>query len=506
MNRIPQLHPFIFAAYLPLFVFVNNYALVRLGDLSIALAAALSVAALVCAVCALCFRNSAKSAVLASYIVLVLCCFGDLTGLLQGLAMSRNINPQEAIDLKVFLQSTLSLFFVLLPLAFCKRLAGCEQRSVKLSQALNIVSSVLIVLALSGLIFVERDAGMKVSETSQVETPHAIAAAGGVRPDIYYIVLDGYAREDVLRDFLDYDNRPFVSLLERRGFSVVPTSTANYSWTYLSLASSLNFRYFDQKRELNIAALTRMIRKSEMSRILKGLGYRHLHICSTWTGTSRNEFADKELCGKGMLQNEYFRSLLEKSWFSVFEWLFLRDLAKAQKLSFAALKQVVSEPGPKFVFAHFMLPHHPYLFDRHGKVLRHVTVLNQFDFEKQLWADEQGYVEQLIYANKLMGEFLDTLSRRSRTKPIVVIQSDHGLTLVSASEQMRRKARFANFIAISLPTVEAALPADLSSVNVLRLILDKTFGTNLGYLPTRHFASAFARPFALDEISVSPSI
>jgi hypothetical protein len=53
----------------------------------------------------------------------------------------------------------------------------------------------------------------------------------GYNPDIYYIIVDGYARADVLREYYEFDNSEFLNGLEKRGFTVNDSSRANYYWT-----------------------------------------------------------------------------------------------------------------------------------------------------------------------------------------------------------------------------------------------------------------------------------
>ena len=65
------------------------------------------------------------------------------------------------------------------------------------------------------------------------------------RPDIYYIILDGYARHDVMQSHFGLDNTAFLEHLERQGFYVARRSTANYCQTPLCLSSSLNATYLD---------------------------------------------------------------------------------------------------------------------------------------------------------------------------------------------------------------------------------------------------------------------
>src|SRR5690606_4975773 len=62
-------------------------------------------------------------------------------------------------------------------------------------------------------------------------------------PDIALIILDGYARQDVLESMYGYDNQPFLDHLRDSGFDVADASVANYSITHLSLAALLNMSY-----------------------------------------------------------------------------------------------------------------------------------------------------------------------------------------------------------------------------------------------------------------------
>jgi hypothetical protein len=69
------------------------------------------------------------------------------------------------------------------------------------------------------------------------------------KPDIYYIILDGYARADVLSNLYGYDNSDFIKPLEQRGFNMASQSRSNYPRTLLSLASSLNMKYLEPVSE-----------------------------------------------------------------------------------------------------------------------------------------------------------------------------------------------------------------------------------------------------------------
>jgi len=68
------------------------------------------------------------------------------------------------------------------------------------------------------------------------------SAQKSMRPDVYYIILDAYGRQDSLMS-LGYDNSAFIHELEDIGFYVASCSRSNYPQTVVSLASSLNMGY-----------------------------------------------------------------------------------------------------------------------------------------------------------------------------------------------------------------------------------------------------------------------
>ena len=99
-------------------------------------------------------------------------------------------------------------------------------------------------------------------------------------PDIYYIILDGYARGDLLQELHQYDNTGFLSDLTDMGFYVAEDSRANYCWTLLSLASSLNATYLAGEAStggagtLDKGVPSEMINDSRAAALLRSLGYR----------------------------------------------------------------------------------------------------------------------------------------------------------------------------------------------------------------------------------------
>ncbi len=90
--------------------------------------------------------------------------------------------------------------------------------------------------------------------------------AEGIKPDVYYFVLDGYARSDFIKLRLNYDNTAFIEELEKRDFFVAGCSRANYNNTIIALTSTLNMQYFSSLEEL---ARSQGLSRSQVWRYLK---------------------------------------------------------------------------------------------------------------------------------------------------------------------------------------------------------------------------------------------
>jgi hypothetical protein len=404
----------------------------------------------------------------------------------------------------------LSALWTLLALTFawCLRQIAVEKLE-RIAPGLNLAGAMLLV-TLAGRFLISSDTGQSASSPTTGADSSVLAQPDA--PDIYYIILDGYARADVLREHYSLDN-VLVSDLRRRDFFVAPESSANYYWTFLSLASSLNMEYVESLLGADFDPTSRgrgrlyeAIRDNAAARFLKQRGYRFVHLRSTWGATLRNEHADQEIvCGRRWLQDEFLRTLIDSSWLRTTNAQVGTNLAECHVSQFAALSRQGAERGPKFVFAHFLLPHHPYLFDRDGNVLREATLSSQFEFQKKLWEDKHGYANQLLYVNQRVLATIDRILSESQRPPIIVLQSDHGPNLRdNLSLQQQKAVRFANLAAFHLPGAPAGLiPANVTPVNQFRHIFNHYFQSDFDILPVRRYYSEYGAPYMLEEDSDS---
>jgi hypothetical protein len=338
------------------------------------------------------------------------------------------------------------------------------------------------------------------------------ASGDKLPPDIYYIVLDAYTRQDILREVFDYDNSPFLDALTEMGFYVARCSQSNYAQTELSLASTFNLNYLDELGDGFVAGSTDrsglwpLLRHGKVRSMLEDLGYK---IVAFDTGFYWIMWQDADVYLSP--PREGSNTALLNFWgLNGFEAMFLRSTA-ALVLTDAALKidlldrllpdvdyprkiwrdkalftleqlgfeKVPSIQGPKFVYAHLILPHPPYVFGPDGEYVE----------ERLDDMDVTGYRNQLIFTNKQVEPILRGIIDRSEHKPVIILQGDHGLRFAP-------RERMAILNAYYLPDggSEQLYPT-ISPVNSFRLIFDAYFGGEYGLLEDASYFSKYDRPY-----------
>ena len=380
-------------------------------------------------------------------------------------------------------------------------------------QFLNVVAAMLLAIVAASLASgtAEWLGRASTSESTEVDdlAAHLLAAGAPAesvhRPDIFYVILDEYARHDALGDF---DNSDFLYELERRRFYVPLESTSNYMNTQQSMASSLNMGYLNElgkRTPATHADMVDIIQNNYLAATLKSLGYTYVHLESGHQFASKAPLADFVVTfrpsGVDIVGTK--RSPSGSSGPTVFR-RFLRELALTTALRpivghrflsdeespfdwwsphralrmFEFLANPIEVDGPKFVFAHITKPHSPASFDRYGNYLVGTTKYDGFSDSHDPSVPD-AYTGQLIYINSLVLNMIDGIFRNSNADPIVVIAADHGRSDLGYSKHH-------TLAAFHLPDGgNSAVYTSISSVNHFRAILDYYFGVDIGLLEDR---------------------
>lgn len=308
--------------------------------------------------------------------------------------------------------------------------------------------------------------------------------------DIYYIILDGYAASSTLNNIYRFENREFTDFMEKEGFFVASKSVSNYGSTQLSLASSLNMEYVKVDYSKDQRTLVQKMSNNKVQRLLKSKGYKTIYFCYDQI----NEYADivyKE--GKwNAIEMMLFRTSMLKP-FSIY--LLAVDIRAMVLNVFDKLEQMPEIKGNKFVIAHIMCPHPPFVFEKDGAPAPFSIIGNSMF---NIYAKE-AYLNQIMFLNNRTKQLIKQIISKSKIQPIIVIQADHGPTaawydiskvndevLVSDIEGVKRNMRILN--AYYLPSGgDKYLYDSITPVNTFRIIFNYYFHANYELLKDRSY-------------------
>lgn len=388
---------------------------------------------------------------------------------------------------------------------------------------MNITLLILITLPAGaiGYFLIASSGSLKTIQERQTALPNLDLNAQAERPDIYYIILDGYGREDVLAELFEFDNAKTIAFLEDRGFYVAKEAHSNYIQTLLSVNATLNLDYLNEwvaplSQTSNRWPLMQLIRNSRAQAIFKSLGYTTVSISSVFQTDLVNADRRFSLYGDSAL-NEFERYLLAQTAVRWVAEVFNIDIPRpgfdSHRASifyvFERLSQIPEAfPGPKFVFAHILGPHPPFVLDRNGAPLTPdyaYTIGDGSDYPGTPDDYRRGYSDELFYINTLVQKMVDDILTHSVTPPIIILQADHGSGMLldfSSPEKSCVRERLSILNAYYLPGADTSRLHDaITPVNSFRLILNAYFGANLELLEDKSYFSTWNHPYAFTDVT-----
>ena len=362
------------------------------------------------------------------------------------------------------------------------------------------------------------DSEAESSQNTPATSPLSTSGDPSQYPDVYLIVLDGYSRADTLK-VLGYDNSEFLNSLEEIGFYVAECSRSNYKHTLLSMSSTFSMDYLLKAipntgvSDKNTAPLYEALVHNRVRSDFEQRGYT---IVGFQTGYQWDQWTDADyyLTMKGdPANNETVTSSI-----TPFEYIFLRNTAVypfienslfATQRYYGHYKQVnftldelpkiaVSIPGPKFVYAHIMSPHTPYIFLPDGSINMDSRYYNtETGTPSNPDLEAAGYVNNIKFLNIRMLEVLSGIIKNSKIPPVIILQGDHGYVIP--------ERRFNNLMAFHFPNGgNASLYPTITPVNTFRLISNLYFGTELHIRKDFSMIADVGRPYAKEVVKPFP--
>ena len=413
--------------------------------------------------------------------------------------------PQQADYLGIALIPLLGWLYAVVT---SRKLWRFIRKPAQLTYYLNLVCATLLMFQVVrlGEGFYARSAS-KNGLTAVPALTEEIRLEGDTRPDIYIIILDGYGRRDVLQSIYGYDNSEFIGGLEKRGFYIPTKNHSNYIQTTYAMASLWNFDYLQPWAPPSDYGqyILQPIQNNRAFELLHDAGYTTVSFEGALSYTQIYN-ADVYLTNSLPLNKFEALSLVDtplEPLSNIFDLKIPVPTYKTHRTrtlyKFDALKTVPNAvPGPKIVYAHFLMPHPPFVFDRYGNALPQQQPYKLWDDSETAGGAEeyrQGYREQVTFVNGKVLQAIDGVIANSKTPPVILVMGDHGPASMFHFDIDAPGCvweRTGNLYALRLPghLNDGALYPTISPVNTFRVIFNAYFGAELPLLEDRSYLAA----------------
>jgi hypothetical protein len=321
------------------------------------------------------------------------------------------------------------------------------------------------------------------------------------RPDIYYLIFDSYTSSKALKASWNFSNDSINSFLQQHNFKVTHNAHSAYDFTSLSLNSTFNLNYLPlpaqalQHNLINFNYGRSILGNSLVMKWFDSQGYAIDYLSLLSASHKNNAFyplaPDEPL-------HWLRRQTIERVWLEPSLWnklLSMLGLAKKGEVSPALqaiddynkklLDTVAHLPAigaPRFLYAHFMLPHNPFIYKRDGsrRTAQDAVIMDEVKAKA-------FYLDQLIYTNTYIQQLVNALLKDGKRNKVIIIQGDHGYREYLPSDPADR---FAIFNAVYFGDGDYSYISDsMLSVNTFRIVLNKYFNQHLKLItlpPTLH--------------------
>jgi hypothetical protein len=496
MKKPPVIHPFLFAIFpfLAFFAFGSRAIPITISEIAFPIGLAIAGSVIIYLFLNAIIKDAHKAGLLDSMVLIWFLSFGHVLGRLKPWRIG--VSNQLFFIGSIILLTIIFIFIIKSKGAF-----------FPVTDLLNYISIFLIIFNLAA-------ASRILFQTSHVSNNHQRENVSQPthRPNIYFILLDAYARADVLSDVYGFDNSDFVKHLEQSGFYVASQSPANYCHTELALAAMLNLTYLDKTavrmgaKSTNFRPLIQMIQESEVRNILKSLGYSFVAFSSGYSATEiRN--ADLYISRRGASLDYWYR-LIESTPLPIFlgGWFDNYQFDEERKFildTFQKLSSFSYEKSPYFIFVHLLTPHKPFIFGKNGEALnpRGNSLTTDGDNPDQTARNNyiKGYRDQLSFINIKIEQTVDSILAKSKEPPVIILLGDHG-----PRAYLDWKNADATYLRESLAVLNAIyLPGKdyhdfyqgISSINTFIALINYVAGSHRPFLEDKSFYSSDNHPY-----------
>jgi len=452
LNSFP-LHTFLFIFFISLFLFAQNPEHVTLAMMPRTFFLGSVLSALIFLLFYAFLKNKIKAGIISTLLLLILFNYGvmyDIIEYFYYLDLWPFKNIHRYLSAFTFLLCVLVIYIVVKKVHVGSRI----------NYFLNVLFILLILFNSTKLFYLHYATKTSAPEN---ESTNSLKTKESNLPNLYYIVLDGYANQHILKQHYNFDNSDFIGFLEQKGFFIADSSIANYYSTVPSLSSTFNLDYHKNIANDNLKNL----RNNSFFKILKSNGYSLYKLQSGYSVTSG--FADMDSTITINTPNEFERSILK---FTVFRLDDLFGIIQYRRLKsqFDKLPETATlKKNRRFVFVHIVAPHPPFVFNENGE-----QIFNNKNNDNY-WEPKESYVKQLMFVNKQIKNYISLILKEDQNAAII-IQSDHGPWIQSQDGKAVFDSRAMILNGMRLAGEQKFdISRSVSSVNTFRIFIKKYF-------------------------------
>jgi hypothetical protein len=316
------------------------------------------------------------------------------------------------------------------------------------------------------------------------------------KPNVYFLLFDEYAGYKNLQDSFGFKNDNFYNHLKEKGFVELPISP-NYAMTTFCMASIFNMQYVQPLRDTNNMTFVdyqdrlKEIKNATVFNSFEKMGYA-VHNFSIFDVKAQksletNSFIlnHSQLLNHKMLHNRILKDLSHLFLFGKYGINFFRKLVFNENAVYNTsvengLSKILEGKNkkPNFVYAHFLMPHSPILFDSLGnRIPDEIVAKNTITppLTKGL------YLSYLKYTNTKIIHFSDEIIKKD-SSAIVVIMSDHGYRDWLTRNEYQPYS-FNNMCFVRNINKEVSIPtAQFTNVNFFRLFFNEYYNQSIPYV------------------------
>lgn len=318
------------------------------------------------------------------------------------------------------------------------------------------------------------------------------------KPDIFLLLFDEYASSESLSQFFHYNNTAMDSFLTDRGFMLLKQSRSNYNYTPFSMSSMLNMDYLPgiaDNHACTVEDYTRcalQIKDNKVIRTLSAQGY-EVKNYSVFDLVGNPSMVEQDFLPikTRLITSNTLLSRLSRDLGWMMEsggwkpgWWTKNNLSHIKRNNDLFIKSVkenarVQAGNPRFIYAHFYMPHRPYYYGA-GEKLKDAKMIVEENSDTLV----RPYLDYIPYTNSQIRSLVTNIQEQNPSA-IIMIMGDHGFRYKSPTSRLYQ---FQNMNAVFIPGADKTLYAQTTTnVNQFRILFNHLFRQSYSQLADSTF-------------------